>query len=69
MLQAPRLQEIQQNEGFESAPASSPQGSLTEIPHTGRFKELVLDINVLPKDFSGQPQRTEEKKGYKYKSL
>lgn len=62
-LQAPRLQEVQQNEGFESAPASTSQGSLTEIPHTGGFKESVPDVNVLPKDFRGQvPLRTEGKK-------
>ena len=68
-LQAPRLQEVQQNEGFESAPTSTSQGSLTEIPHTGGFKESVPDVNVLPKDFRGQvPLRTEEKKG-KCKSL
>ena len=70
MLQAPRLREVQQNEGFESCsvPTSTSQGSLTEMPHAGGFKESVPDINALPKDFSGQPHRTEQKNG-KYKSL
>ena len=65
MLQAPRLQEVQQNKGFESA-SSTPQGSHKGIPHTGG--EPVPYVNVLPKHFSGQPDRTKEKKG-KYKSL
>ena len=67
MLQAPRLQEVQQNEGFESASSSTPQGSCKGMPqHTGG--EPVLYVNVLPKHFSGQPDRTKEKKG-KHKSL
>ena len=49
-----------------AVPTSTSQGALTEIPHTGGFKESVLDINALPKDFSGQPYGTEQKKG-KYK--
>ena len=51
-----------------AVPTSTSQGSLTEMPHAGGFKESVPDINALPKDFSGQPHRTEQKNG-KYKSL
>ena len=66
MLQAPRLQEVQLNKGFESA-SSTPQGSRKGIPqHTGG--KPVLYVDVPPKHFSGQPDRTKEKKG-KYKSL
>ncbi|XP_015751514.1 PREDICTED: uncharacterized protein LOC107331440 isoform X3 [Acropora digitifera] len=43
-------------------PTSTSQGSLTKIPHAGGFKESVPDINAFPKDFSGQPHRTEQKK-------
>ena len=67
MPQAPRLQEVQQNEGFESA-SSTPQGSHKGIPqHTGG-EPVAPDVNILSKNFSGQPDRTKEKKG-KYKSL
>ena len=70
MLQAPRLRELynRMKDLSHAVPSSSSQQSLTEIPHAGGFKESVPDINALPKDFSGQPHRTEQKKG-KYKSL
>ena len=70
MLQAPedcekynRMKDLS-----HAVPTSTSQGSLTEILHTGGFKESVPDINALPKDLSGQQHRTEQKKG-KYKSL
>ena len=72
MLQAPRLREVQQNEGFESCsvPTSTSQGSFTEMPHAGGFKESVPDINaVSPKGFQWTTTQNSEQKNGKYKSL
>lgn len=54
--------------GLIASAASTPQGFRKGIPHTGGFKEQVPPVNVPSKNFSGRPDRTEEKKG-KYKSL
>lgn len=66
--EASRLQEVQQNEGLIASAASTPQRSRKGIPHSGRFKETVPPVNGLPKNFTRQPDRTEQNKG-KYQSL
>ena len=58
------LQEVQQNERLIIASAAStPQGFHKGIPHTGGFKEPVQPVNVPSENFTGRPDRTEEKKG------
>ena len=57
-------QEVQQNAGLIIASAAStPQRSRKGIPHIGGFEESLPSVNVLPKNFTRQTDRTEEKKG------
>lgn len=67
--EASTSQEVKQNAGLIIASAApTPQRSCKGIPHNGGFEESLPPVNVLPKNFTRQTDRTEEKKG-KYKSF